>query len=35
MGQRIWFQLADTPQAAVEQADMVFTCVGNDNDLRE
>ena len=27
-------QLADTPQAAAEQADIVFTCVGNDNDLR-
>lgn len=27
-------QLACTPQAAAEQADIVFTCVGNDNDLR-
>lgn len=27
-------QLASTPQAAAEQADIVFTCVGNDNDLR-
>lgn len=27
-------QLASTPQAAAEQADVVFTCVGNDNDLR-
>jgi 3-hydroxyisobutyrate dehydrogenase-like beta-hydroxyacid dehydrogenase len=27
-------QLASTPQAAAEQADIVFTSVGNDNDLR-
>lgn len=27
-------QLASTPQAAAEQTDIVFTCVGNDNDLR-
>ena len=27
-------QFANTPQAAAEQADLVFTCVGNDNDLR-
>ena len=26
---------ADTPAKAVEDADYIFTCVGNDNDLRE
>jgi 3-hydroxyisobutyrate dehydrogenase len=26
---------ADTPAKAVENADYIFTCVGNDNDLRE
>ena len=26
---------ADTPAKAAEGADFVFTCVGNDNDLRE
>ena len=26
---------AGTPAKAVENADFVFTCVGNDNDLRE
>ena len=26
---------ADTPAKAAEEADFVFTCVGNDNDLRE
>ena len=26
---------ADTPAKAAEQADYIFTCVGNDNDLRE
>ena len=26
---------ADTPAKASENADFVFTCVGNDNDLRE
>ena len=26
---------ADTPAKAAEGADYVFTCVGNDNDLRE
>ena len=27
-------QIASTPQAAVENADFVFSCVGNDDDLR-
>ena len=26
---------ADTPAKAAEGADFIFTCVGNDNDLRE
>ena len=28
-------QLAETPEAAVKDADIVLTCVGNDNDVRE
>jgi len=27
--------IADTPEAAAKNSDFVFTCVGNDNDLRE
>ena len=27
-------KMADTPAQAVEGADFIFTCVGNDNDLR-
>jgi len=28
-------KLADTPKDAVKDSDFIFTCVGNDNDLRE
>ena len=28
-------ELADTPMDAVKESDFIFTCVGNDNDLRE
>jgi 3-hydroxyisobutyrate dehydrogenase len=28
-------ELADTPMDAVKDSDFIFTCVGNDNDLRE
>ena len=28
-------KIADTPEAAAEDADFVFTCVGNDDDLKE
>ena len=28
-------KLADTPMDAVKDSDFIFTCVGNDNDLRE
>ena len=28
-------QLADTPMTAAKDCDFIFTCVGNDNDLRE
>src|SRR6056300_1628614 len=28
-------KLADTPAEAAKEADFVFTCVGNDNDLKE
>ena len=27
--------VADTPMAAAKDSDFIFTCVGNDNDLRE
>ena len=28
-------KLADTPMSAAKESDYIFTCVGNDNDLRE
>ena len=27
--------MASTPKAAADVADFIFTCVGNDNDLKE
>ena len=28
-------KVADTPMEAAKESDFIFTCVGNDNDLRE
>ena len=35
MAKRFQRKKADTPKDAAKDADYVFTCVGNDNDLRE
>ena len=35
MGGRVCGRVAKTPREAVEGADFVFACVGNDDDLRQ